>query len=127
MLHPIFSTVLGRPELIVNHLAGYAELAKGEASAVGRSLLTRLISGLICVVSALLALIMCGVAIMLGVLHGSFNWVLVIVPGIAALIAVVCAVIASRSSRLSAFAELSAQFHADIAAFDSLKDRDNEH
>lgn len=127
MLHPIFSTVLGHPELIANHLAGYAALVKEEASDAGRSLVTRLISGLLSIVSALLALILCGVAVMLGVLHGSFNWVLVIVPGIAALIAVVCAVIASKPAKLNAFADLREQFDADLRALNSLKERDHGH
>lgn len=126
MLHPIFTTVLRHPELIANHLAGYAALAREEASFAGRSLVTRLISGVLSIVSALLALIMCGVAVMLGVLHGSFNWVLVVVPGIAALAAVVCAVIASRPSQVNAFADLREQFHADLMAFNSLKERDHE-
>jgi len=125
MLHPIFTTVLGHPELIANHLAGYAALVREEASAAGRSFVTRLISGVLSIVSALLALIMCGVAVMLGVLHGSFNWVLIIVPGIAALVAVVCAVIASRPSQINAFSDLRAQFHADLMAFNSLKEQDH--
>jgi len=127
MLHPIFTTVLVHPELIANHLAGYAALAKEEASATAHSLLTRLISGVLSLVSALLALTMGGIAVMLGVLHGSFNWVLVIVPGVAALVAVVCAVIASRPSHLNAFADLRDQFRADLKAFSSLKERDYEH
>lgn len=126
MPHPIFTTVLGHPELIANHLAGYAALAKEEAAAAGRSFVTRLISGVLSIVSALLALTMCGVAVMLGVLHGSFNWVLVIVPGIAALAAIVCAVVASRPSRLNAFADLREQFQADLRAFNSLKEPNHE-
>jgi len=126
MLHPIFATVLGRPELIVNHLAGYAELVREEAAAAGRSFMTRLVGGVLFVVSALLALIMAGVAVMLGVLHGSFNWVLVIVPGIAVLVAAVCAVIASRPAKLNAFGDLCEQFQSDLKAFNSLKESRHE-
>jgi len=126
MLHPIFTTVLRHPELIVNHLAGYAELIKVEASVTGKSILTRLISGVLSLVSALLALIMFGVAIMLGVLHGSFNWILVIVPGVAALLAIICALIARRPSQVDAFSDLREQFQADLDAFNSLKEKTYE-
>jgi len=126
MLHPIFATVLERPELIVNHLAGYAELVREEAAAAGRSFMTRLVGGVLFVLSALLALIMAGMAVMLGVLHGSFNWVLVIVPGIAVLVAAVCAVIASRPVKLNAFGDLCDQFQSDLKAFSSLKESRHE-
>ena len=125
MLHPIFTVLLRNPELIVNHLAGYAELMKVEASAAGQSFLKRVISGVISAVSALLALTMLGVAVMLGVLHGSFNWVLIVVPGIAAIVAIVCAVIASRPANNNAFLDLRDQFRADLEAFNSLKEKNH--
>lgn len=127
MLHPIFTVVLRNPELIVNHLAGYAELVKVEASVAGKSVLTRLISGIVSVVSALLALILVGVATMLGVLHGSFNWILIIVPGTAVVLAIVSALIAKRPSQNNAFYDLKEQFHADLEAFNSVKERNHEH
>ena len=125
MLHPIFTVLLRNPELIVNHLAGYAELMKVETSAAGQNILRRVISGVISAVSALLALTMLGVAVMLGVMHGSFNWVLVAVPSVAAAVAIVCAVIASRPAQSNAFSDLRDQFHADVEAFSSLKEKNH--
>ena len=125
MLHPIFTVLLRNPELIVNHLAGYAELMKVEASTAGQNVLKRIISGVISAISALLALIMLGVAVMLGVMHGSFSWILVAVPGVAAIIAIICAVIASRPAQSNAFLDLRDQFRADMEAFNSLKERNH--
>ena len=122
MLHPIFSTVLGHPELIANHLAGYAALNKEEASQASRGTVTRLVSGALALLSALLALSLSGMAVMLGVLHGSFNWVLVIVPGVAILMAVVCGLIARRPTQTHAFADLRTQFKADVHAFNSVRE-----
>lgn len=126
MLHPIFSTVLGHPELIANHLAGYAALLKEETSQASRSLVTRLVSGALALVSALLAASLSGIAIMLGVLHGSFNWVLVIVPGVAVVLAIVCAMVARRPVQSHAFADLRAQFDADVIAFNSARKQNHD-
>ena len=125
MLHPIFTVLLRNPELIVNHLAGYAELIRAESSAVGQGFLKRVISGVISAISALLALTMLGVAVMLGVIHGSFNWILVIVPSVAAVIAIICAVIASRPAQRNAFLDLRDQLHADLEAFNKLKEKNH--
>jgi hypothetical protein len=116
MLHPIFSTVLGRPELIADHLANYAALLREEGAAAGRTLVQRAVAGVLAAVSAMLALFLIGTAAMLGFLHGSFHWVLVAVPGIAVLIAVISAWVAVRSSPLDVFQDLSAQLEADVRA-----------
>ncbi len=116
MLHPIFSTVLGHPELIVQHLANYAALIKVETSTATRLLISRAVAGVLAAVSGTLALAFAGVAVMLGVLHGSFHWVLVAVPGIALLIAVIAGYIAARPSTFSAFEDLRTQLDADVRA-----------
>jgi low affinity Fe/Cu permease len=116
MLHPIFSTVLGHPELIVDHAANYAALVKQEAAEAGRDLVVRIVATVLAVASAILALGLIGVAAMLGMLHGSFHWVLVIVPGIAVLIALVSVYVASRPAEFRAFTDLQAQLDADVRA-----------
>src|SRR5688572_15074057 len=98
MLHPIFSTVLGHPGLIADHLANYAALVRQESAEAGRGLMARLIAGVLAVATAVLALGLIGVAVLLGVLHGSFHWVLVAVPAVAVVIAAICTWIATRPS-----------------------------
>jgi hypothetical protein len=116
MLHPIFSTVLGHPELIVQHLANYAALIKVETNTATRMLMSRVVAGVLAAVSGTLALAFTGVAIMLGVLHGSFHWVLVAVPGVALLIALIAGYLAARPSTFSAFEDLRTQLDADVQA-----------
>ncbi|MBT2326521.1 phage holin family protein [Variovorax paradoxus] len=116
MLHPIFSTVLGHPELVADHAANYAALVRQEATQAGRGLVVRIVAGVLAAVSAMLALGLIGVAAMLGALHGSFHWVLVVVPGIALLLALVSAYFASRHSEFHAFSDLRAQLDADVQA-----------
>jgi hypothetical protein len=116
MLHPIFSTVLGHPELIADHLANYAALVKDEAETAGRGFVARIVAGVLAAVSAMLALGLIGVAAMLGFTQGSFHWVLAIVPGIAVVVAAGCAYYASRPTQMNAFDDLRAQLEADVRA-----------
>ena len=116
MIHPIFSTVLGHPALVAEHLANYGALIKDEAAQASRGLVARLIAGVLAAVSAMLALGLIGMAVMLGVLHGSFHWVLVIVPGVAMAVAIVAAYIAARPSEFHGFNDLKAQLDADVQA-----------
>ena len=116
MLHPIFSTVLGHPELVADHIANYAALLKEETAAAGRGVFQRIIASVLAIVSALLALGLIGIAVMLGVLHGSFNWVLVIVPGVAVFVAAISAYLAARPSALHPFDDFREQLGADMSA-----------
>lgn len=116
MLHPLFSTVLGHPELIAEHLANYGALVRQETQEASRGLVARAVAGVLAAVSAMLALGLIGVAVMLGALHGSFHWVLAAVPGFAVLIAVVAAWLAARPHPFHAFADLRSQIDADVQA-----------
>jgi len=128
MIHPIFSTVLGHPELIADHVANYAALVREESAVAGRALVGRLVAGVLAAVSAMVALGLIGTAVMLGVLQGSFHWVLVLVPGVAVAVALVAALYAGRSSPSSkAFEEVRAQLDADVRALHLAGDRPHDH
>ncbi|HYP84902.1 phage holin family protein [Variovorax sp.] len=116
MLHPIYTTVLGHPELVADHLANYVALVREEAGDTARRLVARTIAGVTAVIAAMMALGLIGIAVMLGVLHGQFNWVLVIVPGVAVVIALVGAYIATRPADLDGFKDIRAQLDADVEA-----------
>lgn len=116
MLHPIYSTVLGHPELIADHLANYGALVRQETHEATRGVVARMVAGVLAAASAMLALGLIGVAVMLGVLHGSFHWVLAAVPGVAVVIALLSAYVASRPQEFHAFADLRAQLDADVRA-----------
>ena len=116
MLHPIYTTVLGHPELVADHLANYVALVREEAGDTARRLVARTIAGVTAVIAAMMALGLIGIAVMLGVLHGTFNWVLVAVPAVAVLVAVVAGYYASRPSNFEGFDEIRAQLEADVRA-----------
>ncbi len=115
MLHPIFGTVLRRPDLIADHFAGYAALAGQEFAEVKRDVIHRIIAAAVAAIAALLALVLIGVAIMLGGVSG-FDWVLVIVPGVTIVIAAISAAVAVRPSHKHSFGEFKAQMNADLKA-----------
>ncbi|MGJ7580699.1 phage holin family protein [Variovorax sp. RHLX14] len=116
MLHPIYSTVLGHPELIADHIANYSALIRQEVAQASRGLIVRAVAGVLAVVSALLALGLAGVAVMLGSVNGNFHWALVIVPGVALLIAAVAAYLAMKPVLSNSFDDLKAQLSADMHA-----------
>lgn len=123
MLHPIYSTVLGHPELIADHLANYGALLRQETHEATRGVVARIIAGVLAAVSAMLALGLVGVAVMLGTLHGSFHWVLAAVPGIAVVIAAVSTYIAARPREFHPFTDLRTQLEADVHALHVAGDR----
>ena len=114
MLHPIFSTVVSRPDLVVDHLAGYTALLTQEVSTSGKDVLVRAVAWGFGALCALMFVGLAGTAVMLGVMMDKFNWVLVIVPAAALLLAVIAALSARRPSPAERFAELRSQIAADI-------------
>ncbi|WP_295988376.1 phage holin family protein [uncultured Variovorax sp.] len=116
MLHPIFSTVLGHPDLVAEHLANYAALVREESSQAGRGIAARIVAAVLAVATVTLALGLIGVAVLLGVMHGTFHWVLVAVPGVAVVIAAFCIWYAARPTKTYAFEDLRSQLDADLHA-----------
>ncbi len=116
MVHPIFSVLITRPELVVDHVAGYAALVQEEASSVGVQVAKRAIAWGVAVMGLLVFLVLAGVAVMLGVMQGGFHWILVIAPGAALAVSVVAWNVARQSLPAKAFTELKAQLDADAQA-----------
>lgn len=115
MLHPIFSVLVSKPELLVDHVSGYAALMREEASTVGKAVAKRAIAWGITLFSLLLFLILAGVAAMLGALH-QFHWILVVAPAIALAGAAGGFMAARKPLPEKAFTELKAQLDADAEA-----------
>ena len=116
MIHPIFSVLINRPELVMDHVAGYASLVQEEASSVGVEVAKRVIAWGVAVMGLVVFLVLAGVAVMLGVMQSEFHWVLVIAPGIALAISVLAWNIARQRLPAKAFTELKAQLDADAEA-----------
>lgn len=116
LVHPIFKVLIRRPDLVVDHLGGYAALAQQEASTLGAQVLRRAIAWAVAAASFIVFLMLAGVAVMLGFMQGEFHWVLVLAPGVALVLALVAMAVARKSLPTQAFVELRGQLEADAQA-----------
>jgi hypothetical protein len=116
MVHPIFSVLIRRPELVMDHVAGYAALVQEEASTVGVEVAKRAIAWGVAIFGLLVFLVLAGVAVMLGAMQDEFHWALVVVPGVALAVSVIAWNVARQRLPAKAFTELKAQLDADAQA-----------
>ena len=116
MVHPIFSVLITKPELVMEHVAGYAALMREEASSVGTEVAKRAIAWGVTLFSLLVFLILAGVAAMLAAVQDQFHWAFVLVPAIALALAVAGFMVARKPLPEKAFSELKAQLDADAQA-----------
>jgi hypothetical protein len=116
MLHPLFSTLVKRPDLVVDHIAAYGALFHQEAVAAGTDLITRVAAWVVAVLCGVVFLGLTGVAVMLGLMQNQFHWVLVVVPGAALLLVVAAVVRALKPWQTEQFPELKAQIDSDARA-----------
>ena len=117
MLHPLFSTFIQRPDLLVEHLSAYGALFRIETSSACSSLLKRCIAWVLVGVFALMFMLLTGVAVMLGVMQNQFQWVLVIVPGVVLMMTLIAYFIAGAPAQHDNFTELKAQINSDLEEF----------
>lgn len=120
LVHPIFSVLVSRPELVMDHVAGYAALAQEEATSMGGAVARRAIAWAACGVCALVFVLLAGVALMLGAVTDGFHWALLLVPAVPLAGAAVAWSIARKQLPARAFAELRAQLDADVQALRTL-------
>ena len=115
MVHPIFSVLVSRPELVVDHLSGYAALAQQEATTLGKEVLLRVIAWAGAAVLFIVFLVLAGVAAMLGAIDG-FHWALLLVPGCPLVLGIVAMTCARKGMPSQVFTELRGQLEADAQA-----------
>ena len=113
MLHPILSVLVTKPELVMDHVSGYAALVRDEASTVGLAVARRAVAWGIALFGMLVFLILAGTAVMLGAVLDRFHWSLVVVPAVALAVAVAGFLSARKPLPAKAFTELKAQLDAD--------------
>ena len=116
MLHPLFSTLVQRPDLVMDHLSAYAALAQQEAASAGGELVERMVAWVAAALCAVVFLGLAGTALMLGLLQNQFHWVLVAVPGAALLLLMAALVTAKKPLKSEHFPELKAQLDSDAQA-----------
>ena len=120
MLHPLFSTLIQRPDLVADHVAGYVQLLQEEATQASGEIVSRVIAGFAAALLAIMFLALAGVAVMVGVMQNQFHWVLVAVPGCALVAAVFAALRAKKPFISEKFPEFRAQVDSDIRALRSV-------
>jgi len=116
MLHPLFSTLVQRPDLVVDHVSAYAALFHEEASNAGSELLVKMVAWIVALLASVVFLILAGTALMLGLLQNQFHWALVAIPGVVLVIASVALYWAKKPLQLERFPELKAQIDSDARA-----------
>ena len=115
-MHPIISVLITKPELVMEHVAGYAALMREEASTVGTEVAKRAIAWGVTLFAFLVFLILAGVAAMLAAVQEQFHWAFVVVPAIALVISIIAFTVARQRLPEKAFTELKAQLDADAEA-----------
>lgn len=116
MLHPLFSTIVQRPDLVIDHLSAYGALMRQEATSTGTKFLMRIAVWVAALLAGVLFLLFAGIALMLGFVNQQFHWMLVVVPGIMLIVAIVSVVIAKKPFESEHFPELKAQIDSDTEA-----------
>ena len=120
MLHPIYATLLHRPDLVADHLLAYADLLQLQSQDLGKTLRGRGLAWLVAIVGAALSLVFAGNALMLVLLLDRFHPALVLLPAGCALLALLAGLLASRRLPTPAFAQIKAQWEQDLQALRSL-------
>lgn len=113
MLHPIFSAVLQKPDLVFDHLSAYAGLVRQEASEAAHEWVTRVVAWAVAGVLALVFVIFVGIALMLGFSQNTFHWILLVVPGTVLVLIAVTVFFAKKPLKSDRFPELKAQLDKD--------------
>ena len=113
MLHPVFSTIVQRPDLVIDHLSAYGSLFQKEATSAGSELLIRTAAGFATLLAFVIFLGLTGIALMLGMMQNQFHWILIFVPTISFVLMIVTGLIAMRPLKTKRFPEMKAQIESD--------------
>jgi type IV secretory pathway VirB2 component (pilin) len=116
MLHPLFSTLIQRPDLVMDHVSAYAALLNQEARVASAQVIRRSVAWVLAGVCGGVFVMFTGIALMLGFLHNQFHWILVVVPGVALLMTAVAIAKARQALPAEHFPELKAQIDSDTRA-----------
>ena len=113
MVHPVFSLLISRPDLAVDHASAYAALVQQEATGLGLDTVRGGLAWVAALVLLAVFLVLAGTATMLGALQGQFHWALAAAPAVALGLAFIAWLLARRPMGTSYFPETRAQIAAD--------------
>lgn len=123
MLVPLFNLVTHRPDLIIDHLAGYLKLAQDEVSDVKQQLIRRAIAGAVALAFAVAFIVLAGMALMLAsvtTVQSQFlveATTLIAVPAVALIAAIIAALVAVKSRNDERPVTFADHIQRDIQAF----------
>ena len=115
MLHPLFTVLIRKPELVVEHVSGYVALLQEEFASMGTSVAVKAAAWGVVLVMGCVLMVLAGVSLMLGALHG-FHWALLAVPGFFLLAMLIALFFARKPSTGKRFEDIKAQLDADVMA-----------
>lgn len=117
MIHPLLRLVVTRPQLLADHAEAYAGLVSEEILRAVAGVKKRVVLSAVAIGLLGLAVVFGGIALMLWaaipVASMAAPWALLAVPGVPALMGVVCLLL-GRGEPEAAFSELKQQMTADM-------------
>ena len=123
MLVPLFNLVTHRPDLIIEHLAGYLKLAQDELAEVKQQVIRRAVASAVALIFAIAFIVLAGVALMLASIStqsqsaNAPTVMLIAVPAIALVAAIIAAIAALKAAPAQTSASFADHIQRDIQAF----------
>ena len=124
MLVPLFNLVTHRPDLIIDHLAGYLKLAQDELNEAKQQVIRRAIAAAVALVFAVAFIVLAGMALMLSSVAATQPQpvfatmvMLIAVPSVALLAAIIAAIVAMNSGTDGPTVSFADHIQRDIQAF----------
>ena len=112
MIYALLKALILKPQLLAAHVRNYGEFVRSEMQGTVRQW-------------AITAAAWATFAI--GMLHGQYHWILIVVPGIPLLLAVAALIVAMRKTEGSSIDTIKQQFAADMQALNGPTVKDHEH
>ncbi len=124
MLVPLFNLVTHRPDLIIDHLAGYLKLAQDELNDAKQQIVRRAIAAAVALVFAVAFIVLAGMALMLASVSTTqlqpifaTTAMLIAVPTVALLAAIIAAIVAMKSDTDIPTVSFADHIQRDIQTF----------
>lgn len=123
MLVPLFNLVTHRPDLIIDHLAGYLKLAQDELAEVKQQVIRRAVASAVALIFAIAFIVLAGVALMLASIStqsqsaNAPTVMLIAVPAVALVAAFIAAIAALKAVPAQTSASFADHIQRDIQAF----------
>lgn len=124
MLVPLFNLFTHRPDLIIDHLAGYLKLAQDELNEAKQQVIRRAVAGAVALVFAVAFIVLAGMGLMLSSVASiqaqpvfASTTMLIAVPGVALVAAIIAGIVAMKSGTDEPTVSFSDHIQRDIQAF----------